>query len=418
MEIAKPDPDARGTTETTLAILGDKLVRSGSTAFSPAARRFAYVDMAGGKQWVVLDGEPEPAYTKIVPRSLRFNRDGTRLAYGAQVQKLLSLRNLLVDGDEETQLPGALNPVDLDYGCDGERLACFTESAMLQARVHYGEASRPVEKPYGFLLTSPSTHAVAYRAGKKVVLWETDRPAAEEYVDFRVFQDRDGEILTLAFSPDGRRILYLAGTGTQLPGLLVNPDMVHMVNGTRLDDRVGADARLVFNSPRFLDDGRLAYLCVEGEALVLRSETGPEVRLPTRYQPGRPFRGFSLDCSPTLDRVRWIEPTADNTSAAWGLAGRESDDYDGAELAKESIRHRAHAFFHSGDSPAPRSSRSGASSASSWSTAPRTRRATASSWATSSASAPAARTWRTPPGMGTGSGWSWTAGPAASTTAS
>ncbi len=237
--LPSPTPTGRSLLETPIAQSGVPL---DSLVISPDGRRFAYVASEGGKSVVIVDGKREKPYDAVQPESLQFSPDSQHLAYVAKVGAVTVINlvfvfipipaqvpvwAVVVDGKEGKSYPAIRS---FGFSPDGQRVAQvagelievhgrYIEGAGMEHQI--GEWRIVVDgqegKAYdsvGRAIFSPDSRRVAYLAGRQILRWpsggSTERVAV---VDGKEGKPYDA-ILGLKFSPDSQHLAYVARTGS------------------------------------------------------------------------------------------------------------------------------------------------------------------------------------------------------------
>lgn len=162
---------------------------------SPDYSKVAYRAKAGGKMFVVINGEKQSDFDDV--RYLTFNRDGSKLAYAAKLKD----RWFIVSGDEKGPEFDKVGPPVFSPD-EGNRLAYAAELKKKEFLVvdgHKGEEFDDISSP----IFSPNGKTLACVArpieSKKSVLFIGDKKVAEHPM-----------ISDVTFSPNGK-IAYAAG---------------------------------------------------------------------------------------------------------------------------------------------------------------------------------------------------------------
>ena len=204
--------------------------------FSADSKHMAYAAMEGAKQFRVVDGKRGPGFDGI-GIDFVFSADGKRTAYAGQNGQDWFL---VVDGKAEAKIEGVVDGT-LTFSPDGKRLACAVAKPDRSAYILADGKAGPVHDSIGG--SAPSA------------------PAPNQASTYAV-----GSKTSVLFSPDSRRIAYLAHSG---------PTRKIYVNGkaedVEMDFLVGG---MVFSD----DSKRLAYGGRRGNRffLVLDGKQGDE----------------------------------------------------------------------------------------------------------------------------------------------
>ena len=248
--------------------------------FSRDGRHVAYVTTRGDKECVVLDGCPGVEFDGIADSPPVFSPNGKRLAYAARKGGKWSA---VVDGQLGAEYDGIF---DLIFSHDGKRVACIATKGEKKLVVVDGQPGAEYDSVFG-LIFSPDGKRVAYGAWKGGnMVMVVDRQAGPEH---------DGILVaTPLFSPDNNRVAYVAETGGAGPrrfavvdghvgakydyvwGLAFSPDGKSVVYGAGkdgkwwivLDGHAGEEFdQICDGSPFFNPDGVLEYLAIRNNTL-------------------------------------------------------------------------------------------------------------------------------------------------------
>lgn len=185
----------------------------GAPVFSPDGKRLAYVAQDGGQRFVVLDGKPGTKYEAVYKGTLTFSPDSKRLAYLAGKG---STRMLVMDGVEGKPYRGAMAST-LRFSPDGTK---FAYAAQLEsgkwAVVVNGKAGAAFDHigPFTGLHWSPDSKRLAYAA-------LLDKQWAAIVDDGGFPYDA---IASMVFSPDSRRAAFYAQTAGKWISVVNEPD--------------------------------------------------------------------------------------------------------------------------------------------------------------------------------------------------
>lgn len=181
-------------------------VYKGTLTFSPDSRRLAYIARKGGKAIAVVDGIEGGSYKDLLTSTLRFSPDGTKLAYAAQLES--GKWAVVVDGQPKAAFDYIGPFTGVTWSPDGKRLAY---AAQLDGRwAMIVEDKGFAYDELAWVVFSPDSARAAFCAqtdGK----WILAVNAPDGTYESRLKSDT---VLneTLAFSPDGKRVLYGAMT--------------------------------------------------------------------------------------------------------------------------------------------------------------------------------------------------------------
>ena len=179
-------------------------IAAGSLTFGPDGRRLAYAARRGDAEFVVADGVERKAYDAV--GRPYFSTDGRRLAHAAHAGG----RSFLVaDGNEILTLDGgdAVHDLGIVFSRDGSRIACVVGPDGQMRAVVDGAEGKPYAQVFdGSIAFSPDGRRVAYMATRAA-----KGPAAVAVIDGQEGKPHDGVVPgTIRFSPDGRRVAYVA----------------------------------------------------------------------------------------------------------------------------------------------------------------------------------------------------------------
>jgi Tol biopolymer transport system component len=259
-----------------------------SLEFSADSTSLAYIVQQGGKMFAVVNGQERTAYHEIVNSQLMVAPAGARFAYYAKV-KPTSKTMVVIDAEEGKEFEAVGNVV---FSPDGKRVAYGVESLGKMHFIIDGQPSKEYEKIAGGSFTwSPDSKRYAFGAvqdGKIVVVVdgqeqltcdEASRPTWSQDSQRFAYSIRRGKKMTLIvdgkeqkefdvvlgqsarFSPDGKRIAYLAGrretTGVGEPAAQAPSKLFFVIDGEELR----AHEELVADSFNFSPDSkRTAYV--------------------------------------------------------------------------------------------------------------------------------------------------------------
>jgi Tol biopolymer transport system component len=173
----------------------------GAPVFSPDGKRLAYIAQEGGQRFVVLDGKPGARYEAVYKGTLTFSPDSKRLAYFAGKG---GMRTVVLDGAEGTPHRDAM-VFTLRFSPDGTKLACAVQlESGKWAIVVNGKAEAAFDYIGSFtgVNWSPDSRRLAY-AGLVDKQWGAVVDDAGFPYD---------AIAAMVFSPDSRRAAFLAQT--------------------------------------------------------------------------------------------------------------------------------------------------------------------------------------------------------------
>lgn len=181
-------------------------------AFSANGKAYAYLTSQDGQSFVVVNGKAHKRYGEISEwddRSFLLSADGDHIVYAAG--KGMVHDNKYFDLGQKADLPYSLSP-------DGKRWACRAGNKIVidaNAGKEYLFPANEYGRTEVPLVFSPDSKQIAYTAGQKVNVKNDKGDEVEKYFQFAV---RDGVEQkqfawvspNLVFSPDSRRLAYLA----------------------------------------------------------------------------------------------------------------------------------------------------------------------------------------------------------------
>jgi len=245
--------------------------------FSPDGEKLAYVAKEGNKELVVVNEIEGKRYGRIY--NLQFSPDGKRLAYIAKEGN----KELIVLDSIESKKYDYIKKFSLQFSSDGKRLAYIASEGGKydELGVHYKDGKYFVVidgiegKRYDYinefsLQFSPDSKRVAYIAGEGGE-YEIEMGRGVAYKDGKYFVVIDGiegkrydyiNEFSLQFSPDSKRVAYIAGEGGEYDKLGVSHVkgkyfvVVDDTESERYDDIL-----LLQFSP---DSKKVIYVAIEG----------------------------------------------------------------------------------------------------------------------------------------------------------
>lgn len=272
-------------------------VLTGSLTFSPDDRRFAYAARVGDRTFVVLDGKEDKHYEGVAADSLTFSPDGQRLGYVAAVG---NKQVVVVDGTEGKQYDRVSSKPGIVFSPDGRKVAYVVKVNKNLAVVIDGEERRyDVAADVAF---SPDSRRFAYAArvgDRKFVV-----------VDGREEKAHAGVNGSLTFSPDSRRVAYAAELNGRRQLVIVDG------KEEREYDNIGGGP---FFSP---DSKRVAYVAKMRTKWVVVVD-GKEEKQYDGIQVG------SAIFTPDSQRVAYVGYVGDKKIVV--VDGKEGKQYDGIE---------------------------------------------------------------------------------------
>jgi roadblock/LC7 domain-containing protein len=243
-----------------------------SVSTSPDWRHTVFVVARGGQEAVVLDGVEQKAYDEVLPQTLRFSRNGRRLAYGARAGERCFM---VIDGVEG---PTFDEVADFAFSPNGKRTA-YTGRRIKKAIGFRLEGWFPPVTGWRLddvTVDTPVVDGVQGKAYPRV--WQYHFSPDSRRLAYKV-EDRERECFIIdgvaqkpfpevfnchfTFSPDSRRFAYAAG---------VRGGRRMIVDGTegRLYDLFSQDGpifspdgrRLAYKAIRNKPRGGMAWFCV------------------------------------------------------------------------------------------------------------------------------------------------------------
>lgn len=236
-------------------------VYKGTLTFSPDSRRLAYFAGKGGFRTVVLDGAEGTPHRDAMVSTLRFSPDGTKLAYAAQIES--GKWAIVVNGKAGPTFDYIGSFTGVNWSPDSRRLA-YAGLVDKQWGAVVDDAGFPYDA-IASIIFSPDSRRAAFHVqadGKwAVVVNSPDGTYSSRLKSDSVLSE------TLAFTPDGKYLLYGAMTNGR-PHMVVNGqpaqsfyEAIWNING----------GRIVADTPRSfsyiaLKDGKM-YLVREAVTL-------------------------------------------------------------------------------------------------------------------------------------------------------
>ncbi|MEN6465444.1 MAG: hypothetical protein ABFD62_09725 [Syntrophaceae bacterium] len=272
--------------------IGRTGIRNGKVVFSPDGKRIAYVARSGDSQFVVADGVKQKEYEIVGSNALCswgipvFSPDGKRLGYQAMSgKKWLAV----IDGTEGKNYDEVSFII---FSPDSSRTGYLASRGEKRFAVIDGIESKGYDA-VDLLSFSPDSQSFAYRAHLRGSLFKQGRwffvLNGKEVKEFKISGDpflsygnfafsADGRVAYKArlgivvndkeekyfektgypaFSPDGRKLAYMAGTGNR---------QFSVVNGNRGREYDSLGSRFFLANPVFSPDSRrIAYPARIGE---------------------------------------------------------------------------------------------------------------------------------------------------------
>ena len=190
-------------------------VYKGTLTFSPDSRRLAYFAGKGGMRAVVLDGAEGTPHRDAMVSTLRFSPDGTKLAYAAQLES--GKWAVVINGKAGAAFDYIGSFTGVNWSPDSSRVA-YAGLVDKQWGAVVDDAGFPYDA-IASIIFSPDSRRAAFQAqadGKWVVVVNSpDGTYASRLKSDSVLNE------TLAFTPDGKYLLYAAMTNGQ-PHMVVN----------------------------------------------------------------------------------------------------------------------------------------------------------------------------------------------------
>ncbi|MBM4044027.1 MAG: hypothetical protein FJ279_02850 [Planctomycetes bacterium] len=280
-----------------------------SPKFSEDGCHVAYEVHEGDRRFVVVDGQPGPAYRYI--KEIVFSPDGKRVAYAAETG--LGKWVLIVDGRPATE---ECEDVDLGYtfSVDGRRLAYPARKGSKRFVVVDGQSGPGYDYVWGIVF-SRDAQRVAYGAqkdGKNFVV--VDGQPSPGYED----------IVLPFLSPDGKRIAYWGRKGRQR--VILKDDKWLVVPADEGDGvRVVVDGQ---EGPPY-DAVRHIVFSPDSKRLAYSAEKSGQWFLVVDGQRGSPFEAIPWTCiafSPDSKRIAYAAKTGDKWLTV--LDGQPGPQYD------------------------------------------------------------------------------------------
>ncbi len=223
-----------------------------SYVFSPDSRRFAYAEYAPmtGTYRAVVDGQPGPQFTLVT--HLTFSPDSRHLAYCARGtgSSRDAMGYVILDGEELCCGAGLMvfrqhgGPSPLVFSPDSRHLAFPGKQTVMFPRLYVD--GRPIGTQY--VLQTPVWSGDSKHVATVTASNENGKVYHRAFIDDRP-QKLCQEIIpsSLHFSPDSRRLAYVAWQGDKMLAVADGVD--------------GPPRDLILpQSLTWLDDGRLAYV--------------------------------------------------------------------------------------------------------------------------------------------------------------
>lgn len=233
-------------------------VYKGTLTFSPDGKRLAYFAGKGGVRTVVLDGAEGTPHRDAMLSTLRFSPDGTKLAYAAQLES--GKWAIIVNGKAGAAFDYIGSYTGVNWSPDSKRLA-YAGLVDKQWGAVVDDAGFPYDA-IASIIFSPDSRRAAFHAqtdGKWiVVVTAPDGTYASRLKSDSVLNE------TLAFTPDGKYLLYGAMTNGR-PHMVVNGqpaqsfyEAIWNING----------GRIVVDTPR-----SFSYIALKDGKIYLVRET-------------------------------------------------------------------------------------------------------------------------------------------------
>lgn len=175
-----------------------------SLVWSPDGSRLAFNVQRGDHLFVVIGADEHKPYADV--SHVTFGRDGRRFAYTAKISPTSTGVVTVLDGVEGKEYP-AITAQSLTFSPDGRRFACRVEADNKEFWVIDGQEMQAYDR-VGPLAFSNDGARFAYSAetgGKQQIVTDRADAATKTY-------DAAGGV---SFSPDGKRIAYAARRGNK-----------------------------------------------------------------------------------------------------------------------------------------------------------------------------------------------------------
>ncbi|HJN87071.1 MAG TPA: WD40 repeat domain-containing protein [Dehalococcoidia bacterium] len=248
-------------------------IEGGSLVFSLDSQRVAYVAREAKKHFVVVDGQEQEQYNEIGKWSLVFSRNSQRVAHAANAGGWNGKWRVIVDGQEGKHLDGDTDGVvSIIFSPDSQRLAYEFSRCEGGAYVVVvdGQAQKEYDRVEGGLAFSPNSRRVAYVASQGWLPWSDHW--------FVVLDGREQELYntiaieSLMFAPDSRRVAYVVWAATRRLGVVVHMRSLVVIDGEEGSQYNAIPAPsggggIIFDSPN-----QLHYIARKGNAFYLVEE--------------------------------------------------------------------------------------------------------------------------------------------------